>query len=125
MWSDSFRAEERAALGPGRLEVPLSSAAGAVALAALALEVVLSIEVTTRALTTRSGSWALGLLAVGLGAVGPYGAVAAWRSRRNLGKPVARRVVTTAVVAVALGCMAVAWLLLIRTSQAHQPLLQF
>ena len=125
MWSDSFRAEERAALGPGRLEVPLSSVAAVVGVAALAFEIVLSVEVTTRALTTRSGSWGIGLLAVGLGAVGPYGAAAGWRSPRNADKPFTRRIVTTAVVAVALGCVAVAWLLLIRTAQAHQPLLPF
>ena len=125
MWSDSFRAEERAALGPGRLE-PLGSALAATAgLAALASEVVMSVAVTTRDLTTRTGSWPLGLLAIALGALGPYGTAVAWRSRRNIGKPATRRVTAAAVVAMSLGCLALAWLLLIRTGQSNHPLLPF
>lgn len=125
MWSDSYRAEERAALGPGRLEALASSLAATAGLAVLAFEVVMSVAVTTRNLTTRTGSWPLGLLAVGLGALGPYGTGAAWRSRRNVDKPLARRVTAAAVVAVTLGCLALAWLLLIRTSQSHPALLPF
>ena len=125
MWSDSFRAEERAALGPGRLE-PVGSALAAIAgLAALVLEVVISVAVTTHNLTTRTGSWPLGLLAIALGALGPYGTAVSWRSRRNAGKPAPRRVAATALVALSLGCLALAWLLLIRTAQSHPALLPF
>ena len=125
MWSDSFRAEERAALVPGRLDTLLSSLAATAGAAALAFEVVMSVAVTTHDLTTRNASWPLGLLAIALGALGPYGTAAAWRSRRNADKPVARRVAAAAVVALSLGCLALAWLLLIRTSQSHPALLPF
>src|SRR5579862_8333442 len=105
MWSDSFQAEERAALGSGRLEGPLSALAAALGLAALAFEVVMSLEVTTHDLTTRSGSWPMGIVAIALGALGPYGTAAGWRSRWNVGKPLPQRVVGTAVVAVTLGSL--------------------
>ena len=92
----------------------------------LVAEVALSIVVTTHALTSRRASWGMALLSVFLGVLGPYGSTMAWRSRRYAAKALPRRAAATAFTAVALGAMALAWLVLIHTSQnGHAPLLPF
>jgi cytochrome bd-type quinol oxidase subunit 2 len=126
MWSDSFRAEERAAIAPGPLETTLSWLAVVVGVAVLVAEVVLSVVVTTQTLTSRTRSWWMALLSVFLGVLGPYGSTLAWRSRRYSAMALPRRAAATAGTAVALGAVCLAWLVLIHTSQhGHSNLLPF
>jgi len=123
MWSDSFRAEERAALVPGPVETALSWLAAAVGLVVLVAEVVFSIIVVSQVLSSRRGSWGATLLSVLLGVLGPYGTLLAWRSRRYAAMAPPRRAAATAGTAVALGLVAIAWLVLIHTSQKEHGIL--
>lgn len=119
MWSESFQGEERAVRRRTPGETALSVAAGLVALCALGGEVVLSVQVTSDEFTSRAGSGVLGFISLLLGLVGPYAAILAWRADRNRARPPLRRGATTAVVAACAAGVAIAWLLLIRSS-IHQ-----
>lgn len=125
MWSEHFEAEERAARPAAMLAPVAAVVALGLGLAALAMEVVLSIDLTARELSARTGSVLPGLLALGLGFLGPYATVAAWRSAQRGGRPALAPGIAIGLAATVTGAIAIAWLLLVRSSIHPVPLLPF
>jgi hypothetical protein len=90
-------------------------------LAALVGELVLSVQVISQDLTLRRGGSAfVAVAAVVLGVVGPYSSILAWRSRADA-TPGLRRVTATALVAFAVGAVAIGWLFLIHILIRPKP----
>lgn len=113
MWSETFEREEREARRPGPLDVPVRLVLLLLALAALGAEVVMSVQITSQEFTARNGSVLQGLVAMFLGFAGPYATMVAWRSTGEPGRPVPGQLPRTALTALVVGAMAIAWLILV------------
>lgn len=124
MWSDTFSGEERAACQPAWLTWSVAAVLVAAWAVAVATEIVLSVQSTSRELTSHYGSWIVSLLSLAFGFAGPYATLLAWRSRTRSGLVSPRRASSTAVVGLAVAGIAIGWLLFIPTT-IHVPDLRF
>jgi len=117
MWSEGFASEERASR-PDGISLAVAALGGVVlAGAAIAVEVVLSVDVAAWEMSARGGSWLLGLISLGLGFAGPYAAIRISRNPRRADEQKLRRVGRIAAVALTVAALALAWLLLIHSQR--------
>ncbi|HXY45185.1 MAG TPA: hypothetical protein VEH29_13435 [Acidimicrobiales bacterium] len=120
MWSEHFAAEERSALPPTTALVFVTLSGALLAACAIVAEILFSIQVTSREVSIRGGSILVVVVSLGLGFAGPYASICMWRAPSG-GDSRLRRLGHGALVAFVVAAVALAWLLLIHTTQRHGP----
>ena len=120
MWSEHFAAEERSALPPTSALVLVTLSGAILAACAIVAEVLFSVQVTSREVSIRGGSILVAVVSLGLGFAGPYASIRMWRAP-SAGEDRIRRLGHSALVAFVVAAVALAWLLLIHTTQRHGP----
>jgi H+/Cl- antiporter ClcA len=116
MWSDDYRSYNLARAVAGPRDVVLALGVGVVGLLVIVAELVLAVQVITEEFTSLRGSWLMALVGIVLGIAGP--ASSRWRigARPLEAQPWPRKVLSTGLMASVVGVIAVAWLLLIKSS---------